>query len=145
MTIIRYYTALPKAHLDKSLLEAHEIPVEIRNESSYLTADWGIRAASNLCIAVPDQFADAALELIGRPSEESRKTVESIHRSIKARLFALFIATSIVGASCGASKGFKERWLSHRLELRCSLWDLCLRLRWRSNLKLNRSCEFSSL
>ena len=111
MKVIRSYSHVPKAHLDRSLLEAHDIPVELRDElTSQL--DLGSKYASGgVKLAVPEQHMEEALDLLGRETDESRKRVEEIDRQLKQSIGRFALKVLIVALVILVAKDFQTRMI----------------------------------
>lgn len=97
MTVIRTYSRLQQADLHRSILQAHGIPVEIRNENSAQLDAHASLVAGGVAIAVPEERVDEAIDLICEGMKESVARSEEIHQSLKRAAWR-FVGTIVVGA-----------------------------------------------
>lgn len=107
MTVIRTYSRLQQADLHRSILQAHGIPVELRNENNTQLIGHGGIATGGVTLAVPENYVDDAIDLIGDGMKESLARSEELHQSLKRATWRFIGTMVVIALALLLVKGFR--------------------------------------
>jgi hypothetical protein len=111
MILIRSYSQIHEADLARGLLEANQIPVELRGEADF-TNDWLTRTSTKgVDLLVPKEHVMQALELLGSPSPDSAARARQMDRTVMVTVGWFVGRWIVVSVVLWALKGYRTEML----------------------------------